>query len=158
LTHLSPTFPAPNFTYFHSTVVELLYTKRCGGDIRHILAIFPFVCTGCVSCYFDTHHSLAIVFRPLNNHKQALWKSWRYLVFLSPPVPISSDPLYIILLLVLSFCLFTCSYYKFIQPIRLTTPKPRVHCILGNRNFNYPADKSQPVVPNDPIPHSLNSL
>ena len=40
LTHLSPTFPVPNFTYFHSTVVVLLYAKRCGGDIRHILAIF----------------------------------------------------------------------------------------------------------------------
>jgi len=32
----------------------LLYTKRCGGDIKHILAIFPF---GCVHCYFDTHFS-----------------------------------------------------------------------------------------------------
>ena len=53
LTHLSPTFPAPNFTYFHSTVVELLYTKRWDADITHILAIFPFVRPGCVPC-FDT--------------------------------------------------------------------------------------------------------
>jgi hypothetical protein len=52
-------------------------------------------------------------------------------------------------------CPFTRSNYKFIQPSRLTTPNPTVHCILGSTNFNYPADKCQPVVPNDPIPHPL---
>jgi len=144
LTHLSPNFPAPNFTYCHSTVVVLLYTKRCGGDIRHILAIFPFVGTGCVPCYCDTHfpgNRLSTTYQPQTGPTEILAQSC--FAFSSPShffqSPLHYSPLRSV---VAPLLVRITSSYSLVGLPRLIQEFTAFWVV-------------RTVVPNDPIPHPL---